>query len=225
MCGRFAFFSPVEAVRAAFGVAPPAEFSPRYNIAPTQKVLTLVAGRDGHPSWRLQQWGLVPFWAREPAIGQRMINARSETLADKPSFRQAFRRRRCVVPASGFYEWRAEPRGPKTPFYISAADGKPLAMAGLWELWDRHADPDTPALQSFTVVTAPANDFMRPLHARMPALLDARQQALWLDPATDPVALRTRVLDALHPDLQAWSVSRAVNSPVTDEPGLITPVS
>ncbi len=229
MCGRFAFFSPADAIRAAFGTDIPQEFAEagelapgqrRYNIAPTQQVLTIVADRDGKRLWRALQWGLVPFWAKDPAIGNRMINARVETVREKPAYRQPFARRRCIVPASGFYEWRKDSAGNKTPWYISRADGLPLAMAGIWDRWD--GAPERP-LFSFSILTTAANPFMRDLHDRMPVILEPNQLGHWLARDAHDGELQAQVAAPVTIELQAWPVSRAVNSPLQDQPGLVEP--
>ena len=135
MCGRFAFYSPSEATAALFGVATSRAVEPRYNIAPTQFIAAIRNGDDSQPELVMFRWGLVPFWAKDPSIGARMINARAETVAEKPSFRNAYRKRRCLILADGFYEWHKDADG-KTPWLISLADGSPFAFAGLWERWD-----------------------------------------------------------------------------------------
>jgi putative SOS response-associated peptidase YedK len=225
MCGRFAFFSPAEAIVATFGVSPPDIFAPRYNIAPTQSVMTLVAGPDASLVWREQQWGLVPFWAKDPAIGNRMINARAETVTEKPSYRQPFSRHRCLVPASGFYEWRKDEDGKKTPYYISRTDGQPLAMAGIWDSWDKGMSlPQDGPLRTFSILTTGANAFMQALHHRMPVILEPAEFADWLNPATDKNRLAQRVMEPVQAELQAWAVSREVNSPLNDQSGLVAPV-
>ena len=134
MCGRFAFYSPSEAAAALFGVTESIEVQPRYNIAPTQFVAAIRANDSSYRELVMLRWGLVPFWAKDPSIGNRMINARAETVAEKPSFRAAYRDRRCLVLADGFYEWRKQDGG-KTPYFISAANGQPFAFAALWENW------------------------------------------------------------------------------------------
>ncbi|MBT8423035.1 MAG: SOS response-associated peptidase [Gammaproteobacteria bacterium] len=221
MCGRFAFFSPAEAITAAFGFGAPHVFTPRYNIAPTQQVLTIVSDESGRPLWKQQQWGLVPFWAKDQAIGNRMINARAETIAEKPSYRQSFSRRRCLVPASGFYEWSKGDDDKKTPVFISRADEAPLLMAGIWDVWEKgEGDP----LHSFSIVTREANDFMRDLHHRMPVILEPAAMDDWFDPAADKEALLQKVNAEVAIELQAWPVSRRVNSPLNDAPELVEPV-
>jgi len=218
VCGRFAFFSPAEAVTAAFGFAAPQVFTPRYNIAPTQTVLTIVGDVEGRPVWKHQHWGLVPFWAKDPAIGNRMINARAETITEKPSYRQAFSRRRCLVPATGFYEWAATASDKKTPYFISDVSEQPLLMAGIWDIWEK--GPGEP-LHSFTIITREANAFMQALHHRMPVLLSRGDMDRWLAPK----AAKNELLEIANTppaaDLQAWPVSRAVNSPLNDVPELV----
>lgn len=216
MCGRFAFFSPAEAIQAAFGRRAPAEGTPRYNIAPTQNVQALVAGAGGEPAWRSLRWGLIPFWAKDRAIGSRLINARAETLGAKPAFRTAFRRRRCLIAASGYYEWHTRD-GVKRPWFISRADEQPFAMAGVWDAWQE--GPET--LHSCSIITAPANDFVRTLHHRMPVLLTSTDWPLWFDPAARRPDLEERLLAVQTVELQAWAVSRRVNSPANDTPDLV----
>ncbi|MEJ2513704.1 MAG: SOS response-associated peptidase [Gammaproteobacteria bacterium] len=229
MCGRYAFFTPLEAVARLFGateihVPDPA---PRYNIAPTQEVPVvrispqLEAGDGTVREIALARWGLVPFWAKDPAIGNRMINARAESVAGKPAFRAAFRRRRCLLPADGFFEWQSTDSG-KQPWYIHHAEGAPLALAGLWELWDR--DEDAPPLATCTIITSRANSFMERLHHRMPVVLDAPARDAWLDPASPPELLQGLLEPAEDAPLAAHPVSRKVNSPFNESAELLDPV-
>jgi putative SOS response-associated peptidase YedK len=220
VCGRFAFFSPAEALQAAFGVTAIANLQPRYNIAPTQDVIVVRSAADGLQVDRLR-WGLVPFWAKDPAIGNRMINARAETVAEKPSFRQALRRRRCVVPADGFFEWQKTADG-KQPWYISAADSGLLAFAGLWEEW---RGGDEGPLQTFTIITTVADAFMQTLHHRMPVMFDRAGVDQWLEPQAAPADIDHLLQAAAAPELRAWPVSRAVNTPMNDRPELIEATS
>lgn len=218
MCGRFAFYAPRQAVLDTFGVELPFEPAPRYNVAPSQPVVALRTAADGAIEGVQLRWGLVPFWAREPGIGNRLINARAETLGEKPAFREAFRRRRCVVLASGFYEWRRDPGG-RTPCYIAPVDGRPLAFAALWEHWDRGGQP----LETCALVTTAANRSLRDIHERMPVVLAPAAMRSWLAPAT-PVAALTALLAPAAGDLLAWhEVGRAVNSPAHDGPELVRP--
>ena len=205
MCGRFAFYSPAEASAALFGASDVLPVEPRYNIAPTQFIAAVRNGEDQQRELVMLRWGLVPFWAKDPSIGNRMINARAETVAEKPSYRAAFRHRRCVVLADGFYEWRRD-GDTKVPYYISASDGEPFGLAGLWENWTDAGSGDS--LQSTTIVTTEANDFMRPLHHRMPVMLRTDTADGWL--AGDDGSLQAAI--DLTPALKAWPVSRRVNN-------------
>ncbi|MBT8486931.1 MAG: SOS response-associated peptidase, partial [Phycisphaerae bacterium] len=188
MCGRYALMSAAELVAELCGLSslPPA--IRRYNIAPTQRAPVVRQTDDGER--RLDQlfWGLVPWWAKDPKIGTRMINARSETAAEKPAFREALQRRRCLVPADGFYEWRKR-EGGKQPHFIRRRDHGPLAFAGLWEGW---RDGAGESMESFTILTTRPNDLVAPLHDRMPVILDRDDFAAWLDPEThDTGAIRS----------------------------------
>ncbi len=220
MCGRFAFYSPDEAITHLFGVTDAPDIVPRYNLAPTQFVPAIrVADDDRRVS--LLHWGLVPFWAKDKKIGNRMINARAETLAEKPAFRAAFKRRRCLVLADGFYEWQKVDGG-KVPHFIYATDGNPFAMAGLWERWKPKDDPDAEPLESCTIVTTGANAFMKPLHHRMPAILMPDDYEAWLDPANeDNASLASMLGPARDGMLAAHAVSKRVNSPANDDAALI----
>lgn len=205
MCGRFAFYSPAEAAAALFGATASVDIPPRYNIAPTQNIAAIRNDEQGERELVLLRWGLIPFWAKDPSIGNRMINARAETVAEKPSYRNAYKHRRCLVLTDGFYEWRKEGGG-KTPYFISLADSGPFALAGLWESWTDKESGEI--VQSTTIVTTEANEFMSPLHHRMPVVLEANAAGEWLAGSTD-------LLDdvsAITPALQAWPVDRRVNN-------------
>jgi putative SOS response-associated peptidase YedK len=205
MCGRFAFYSPSEATAALFGVSGSVAVKPRYNIAPTQFIAAIREDEDRTRELVMLRWGLVPFWAKDPAIGNRMINARAETVAEKPSYRAAFRHRRCIVLADGFYEWRKEGDA-KTPYFISLASGEPFGLAGLWENW-KDKDSDA-SLQTTTLITTAANEFMTPLHHRMPVIVHPDSANDWLSGAAD--FLQQAANNA--PALQAWPVDRRVNN-------------
>ena len=217
MCGRFAFFSPQEAIQLAFGTVRGLDLTPRYNIAPTQDVVAFTLDTDAALLAANYRWGLIPFWAKDPAIGNRMINARAETLAEKPSFRQPYRRRRCIIPASGFYEWQKLPEG-KQPVYICAPDEKPLAFAGLWDEWQ---SPEGEKLKSCTIITTAANRYVREMHHRMPVCLARDAQTVWLDESTDKGALDDLVQGPQETQLQFWPVSRRVNNPRNESEDLI----
>ena len=217
MCGRFAFYSPSEAAAALFGVSESVEVQPRYNIAPTQFIAAIRNGENRERELVMLRWGLVPFWAKDPSIGNKMINARAETVAEKPAYRAAYRHRRCIVLADGFYEWHKD-GDVKTPYFISLASGEPFALAGLWENW---ADKDSgESLQTTTLITTAANDFMAPLHHRMPVILESNMAGEWLAGSTD-------LLDdvaAITPALQAWPVDRRVNNARNEGEELISAV-
>ena len=222
MCGRYAFFSPAEAVKRIFALDEVSEFEPRYNIAPTQSVPAVRAGEEGARAFAMLHWGLVPKWAKERAIGNRMINARSESLAEKPSFRDAFRKRRCLVLADGWYEWQVTPDG-KQPWFIRMKDSRPLAFAGLWERWKDHKDGAL--LESCTIVTTDASQSIRKIHERMPVVLAEADRDRWLDTAfseTDKLSELLRPYESKA--LEAWPVSRQVNAPKNQGPALIAPV-
>jgi putative SOS response-associated peptidase YedK len=218
MCGRFAFYSPSEATAALFGVSGALPVEARYNIAPTQFVAAIRNGEDNNPELAMLRWGLVPFWAKDPSIGNRMINARAETVAEKPAFRAAYRHRRCLVLADGFYEWHRE-GSVKTPYYISSADGQPFAFAALWENWNSK-DTDE-SVQSTTLITTEANDFMASLHHRMPVVLTPDTAPRWLQGGDDALG---NALENM-PELRAWAVDRRVNNARNEGADLIEAVS
>ena len=222
MCGRFALYTPQEAVVRLFRLDDAAPLSPRYNIAPTQPVLAVRADEPAGREARMLRWGLVPFWAKDTGIGSRMINARGETIAEKPAFRQAFRRRRCLIPADGFYEWQKVPGG-KQPWFISARDEVPLAFAGLWERWDNRGTEDP--VESCTIVTTAANATLAPLHDRMPVILGADAWDSWLAADTPSATLLDMLRPAANDLLAARPVSRRVNSPANDGPDLVSEAS
>jgi len=203
-------------VAALFGVSGSIPVEPRYNIAPTQYIAAVRNGEDNERELIMLRWGLVPSWAKDPSIGNRMINARAETVAEKPSFRAAYSRRRCIVLADGFYEWRRA-GDVKTPYFISLASGKPFALGGLWESWHDRESDDT--IQTTALITIAANDFMRPLHHRMPMILETDAANDWL--GGDNAMLETA--SAKSPPLQAWPVDRRVNNARNQGEELIEP--
>ncbi|MCH8070915.1 MAG: SOS response-associated peptidase [Proteobacteria bacterium] len=216
MCGRFAFYSPSEATAALFGATSSTEVVPRYNIAPTQFIAAVRTDAQGASELAMLRWGLVPFWAKDPSIGNRMINARAETVAEKPSFRSAYKKRRCLILADGFYEWRKEGDG-KTPYFISLADGSPFAFAGLWEDWNSKESDES--LQSTAIITTAANDFMAQLHQRMPVVMLPEQAERWLG---GDMELLSKVIDN-SPAFRAWPVDRKVNNARNEDATLIDP--
>jgi putative SOS response-associated peptidase YedK len=224
MCGRFALYHDGAAITQHLAVQQIAvEFKPRYNIAPTQAVAAILQHPEqSEPVLDALQWGLVPFWAKDAKIGNRMINARAETVAEKPAYRAAFKRRRCLIAASGYYEWKKQGNG-KTPYYFSMRGSRPFAMAGLWEEWH---SPDGELLHTCTLVTTQANATVSAIHHRMPVILTLPQQRVWLD--TDPEN-RTELENLLHSyegdDLSAHPVSTQVNVATWDTPSCIEEVA
>lgn len=205
MCGRFAFYSPSEATAALFGVDGALAVEPRYNIAPTQFVAAIRENEGKQRELTMLRWGLVPFWAKDPAVGNRMINARAETVAEKPSYRAAFKHRRCVVLADGFYEWHRE-GDVKIPHYISLSSGEPFGLAALWESWTDKVSGES--LNTTTLITTAANDFMQPLHHRMPVILQSETANEWMSGSNEILENVTELM----PALQAWPVDRRVNN-------------
>lgn len=223
MCGRYAFFSPVEAVIRLFGVLGPVAIEPRYNIAPMQQVAAVRTAAGGERSLVLLRWGLLPHWAQDGRLATRMINARAETVATKPAFRDAFRRRRCLVLADGWYEWQVVAGG-RQPWFIHRRDGAPFGMAGLWERWQSAEEGEV--MESCTIVTAEALPSIREIHDRMPAVIAASAHAQWLDPAVQSVASLEPLLRAGDDaDWMARPVGPRVNSSRNEGPELIDPVT
>jgi putative SOS response-associated peptidase YedK len=222
MCGRFTLTSTPQRLRQRFALAAaPDELAPRYNIAPSQPVL--VIPNRTRRLLRPARWGLVPHWATDPSAGHRMINARAETLATRPAFRTALERRRCLIPADGFYEWKREGARRRAPFYIRSRDGEPLAFAGLWDVW-RPAEGEP--IASCTIVTTEANDLMAELHDRMPVILAPQAYDAWLHPAPQHADTLLPWLVACPPQwLEAYPVSTLVNSPANEDPACIAPVA
>ena len=220
MCGRFTLTTPSAVLAEAFGLPEPPDLPPRYNIAPTQLVAA-VRAPEGRRELVSLRWGLIPSWAKDPTIGNSLINARGETVASKPSFRAAFKQRRCLVPADGFYEWKRSGKT-KQPHYIRRPDGAPFAIAGLWERW--RGDGGEP-VESLTLITTAPNSVLEPIHNRMPVILDPGDHDLWLDPdQRDAGPLQALIRPALDRDLEAYPVSTRVNNPRLDSPELIRPV-
>ena len=215
MCGRFTLTVSARVLADLFGVEDLPDLRPRYNIAPTQQVLVVRGAADTTPAFGEARWGLIPGWAKDAKIGARMINARAETVADKPAFRSATRRRRCLIPSDGFYEWR-KLAGGKQPDLIHFADGSPFAFAGLWERWH---DPDGKTVDSCTIIPTTPNDLVAELHDRMPVILPHRHHNEWL--GSDTLA-RERLDELLRPHpspgMEAYPVSTRVNSPRNDDP-------
>ena len=209
MCGRFSSLLSPDLLVDLYGVPTPQELEFRYNIAPTQKVLAVRQDAAGERYLSVVRWGLVPYWAKELSIGSKMINARCEDVFEKPAFRQAIRTRRCIVPASGFYEWCTTADG-RIPHYITMQDGSPFSFAGIWESW---ADPDGHAVETCAILTTAANSLIETIHDRMPVILHPTEFDLWLDRAVnDPYELQ-RVFQPYPSDvMQIWPVSPVVNN-------------
>jgi putative SOS response-associated peptidase YedK len=222
MCGRYSLTTPAEGVRRVFGFLEQPNLEPRYNIAPTQEVAALRLGEDGERHFVRLKWGLIPGWAKDLSIGARMINARAESVADKPAFRSAFRKRRCLVLADGFYEWQKRETGPKQPFRIALADGAPFGFAGLWESWTDRGSGET--VESCTIVTTGANELLAPIHHRMPVILAPGDVAAWLDAAASPEAAQALLRPCTAGVLVAYPISTRVNKVANDDPGVIAPL-
>ncbi|WP_224981967.1 SOS response-associated peptidase [Geomonas agri] len=220
VCGRFAVDVPAKVLSESLGLAEVPNLAPRYNVAPTQEVAVVREGADGDNRLDLLYWGLIPAWAKERSIGYKMINARSETLQEKPSFRQAFKYRRCVIPASGFYGWRHEGKA-KIPHYIRIREGLPMLFAGLWETWK---SPEGEQVESFTILTTGANRLLESIHERMPVILHPDECGRWLDRhLTDPTPLSVFFQPYPADLLEMWQVSPLVNTPKYDSCELIAP--
>ena len=218
MCGRFALFASPELVAEYFALAEPPALAPHYNLTPGQDIAGVRVDRDGVLRLHALRWGLVPFWAKDATLGRRLINARLDSLAGKPAFREAFTRRRCLIPASGFYEWGVDAAGKKQPFFIRPRGEPLLAIAGLWERWRA---PSGEPLETCVIVTTEANALLAPIHDRMPVLLARAAQDVWLDARSD-VATITE-LAARGPELETWPVGTAVNDPRNDDERVIAP--
>jgi putative SOS response-associated peptidase YedK len=239
MCGRFTSTTPAAELAETFAVTDikVEQLGFRYNVAPTDKVYAVAerrpAGPDDAPIRQLGafRWGLVPAWAKDPGIGSRLINARSETIAEKPAYREALLRRRCIVPADAFYEWQARPgsgsgrsRPTKVPHVIRHRDGTPLAFAGLWEVWRAPGEPDGPPVRSCAIVTTEANTAIAPIHDRMPVDLPPSAWDRWLDPGNRDVESTLGLLVPAPPDqFEIYPVSTLVSNVANDGPELIVP--
>ncbi|MBI3159185.1 MAG: SOS response-associated peptidase [Chloroflexi bacterium] len=222
MCGRFTLTVDADTIHDAFPwLEVPGNLTPRYNIAPTQPVA--VVPNNGQNRLDAFVWGLIPAWAKDPSIGNKLINARGETLAEKPSFRGAYKRRRCLVLADGFYEWVKQPGRAKTPHYIQLESKEPFAFAGLWELW--HA-PDGSEVYSTTIITTEPNEMIGRLHNRMPVILPPAAYEQWLDPA-EQTADKLQPLLRPYPagEMMHYPVSTLVNSPFNDVPEVLRPAA
>lgn len=223
MCGRFTLFAPYYEIIDRFDIESAfaeSDYIPSYNIAPSQQVVAII--NDGRKN-RLGhlRWGLIPPWAKDEKIGYKMINARAETVAEKPSFRKAFQKQRCIIPADSFYEWQKED-GKKIPMRIKLKTDELFAIAGLWESWK---SPDGKTIHTCTAITTEPNNLMKPIHDRMPVILKKENEAAWLDPRNNDIDfLGNMLLPFDEGQMDAYSVSSAVNSPKNNEEALIVPV-
>ena len=221
MCGRFTLHHDAEEIAERFAATVLPDLGPRYNIAPTQDIP--VVTQNGGRHLARYRWGLIPAWAKDKSIGGRMINARAETLAEKPAFRTALQRRRCLIPADGFYEWREADNpdeGGRTPMYIRRRDGALFAFAGLWDEW--HDKETGVPLRSCTIITGTPNPLIAPIHDRMPIILRPEDEARWLSPTPAGVEpLLSLLVSHAADEFEVYPVSRRVNAPVVDDPALI----
>lgn len=222
MCGRFTLtVDPADLKQEFSEFTFPSQFAPRFNIAPSQPVLAIP--NDDKNEAYFFVWGLIPMWAKDPAIGNRLINARGETLEEKPAFRGSLKYKRCLILADGFYEWKSIPgRKAKTPFFIHLKDRKPFAFAGLWDSWN---SPDGSLIKTCTIITTEPNDLMAIIHNRMPVILHPRDYAKWLDPSPQtPDQLKPLIKPFSAEAMDAYPVSPLVNKPSNDTPELVVPV-
>lgn len=224
MCGRFTLHHSLEEIEERFAAEAGVASEPRFNIAPTQDVL--VVTQNGSRHLEAYHWGLIPSWAKDSAISKKMINARAETLAERPAFRTALIRRRCLIPADGFYEWQDAPdgkKGTRTPMHIRRRDSGLFAFAGLWDEW---LTPDGSPLRSCTIITTAPNALTAPIHNRMPVILNPDEEAAWLDSSEQNAPDLLSLLVPYPADLlEAYAFSRQVNAPVVDEPTCLLPVA
>ena len=221
MCGRFTLFEADTILSKDFGAPISFELQPRYNIAPTQQILAVrhSIGREGREAVLLR-WGLIPHWAKDTSIGTRMINARAETVGEKPAFRSAFRSRRCLVPSSGFYEWKMEERR-KQPYFIRPRGRTSFAFAGLWEMWQ---GPEGSVVESCTLITTESNELISKIHDRMPVILPPSDYTLWLDPGiSDGRRLIPLLKQYPTNELELFPVGAIVNNPKVDDSSCIAP--
>lgn len=218
MCGRFTLTKSAEIIAKAFDLGEIPPFQPRYNVAPTQEIATiLIKPDDTQRQLKMLHWGLIPSWAKDVKMGAKLINARAETVTEKPSFRTAFKKRRCLIIADGFYEWQQQD-GKKQPFYFKLQDEQPFAFAGLWEHWEGEGE----VIESCTILTTEANQIMQPIHERMPVILDSKDYDLWLDPTMQkPDLLQPLLVPYSAEEMTAYPVSTRVNKPMNDSPECI----
>ena len=220
MCGRYSLIAGIGELQERFGFdGSELTHAPRYNVAPTQMALTVTNGSERRGSY--MRWGLIPSWAKSASVGNRMINARAETVAEMPSFRTALQRRRCLVLADGFYEWQGKDSS-RRPMRIVMASGEPFAFAGLWDAW---RDPKGEVVRSCAIITTSANELLSPIHDRMPVILPRELESLWLDHDIQDYAALAGILTPYpNDDMAVYEVSSLVNSPANDRPEMVVPV-
>ncbi len=225
MCGRFAQFSSLETLKKAFEIKTvTCDVTPIYNIAPTQEILAIIRHDTENRLERLH-WGLVPFWAKDLSRASKLINARIETVAKKPSFRNAFERRRCLILADGFYEWKKVERR-KQPYFCTLPTGKPFAFAGLWETWKSKESDDEPVYHSCTILTIDSSESIREIHNRMPVILLPETHEAWLNPEIqDTKQLETILQEGYVREMKTYPVSTFVNSVKNNGPTCIEPIT
>jgi len=220
MCGRFSLGASAATLTGHFNLQESLAWPGRYNLAPSQEVLTVVQPAGAARQLRRMRWGLIPSWAKDPAIGNQLINARAETVATKPAFRGSLRERRCLIVTDGFYEWQAQGRR-KQPWFIRMQDGRPFAFAGLWDHW---TDPEGRGIESCTIITTTPNALIQRFHHRMPVILASRDHELWLDVRIRDVDRLLPLLAPYPPDeMTAYPVNPLVNNPVNDTPACQSP--
>lgn len=221
MCGRFVQYSLFQAIQQIFNIDKVSfEVIPNYNVAPTQEILAVVR-QDNENKLEKLHWGLVPFWAKDISIGSGMINARAETVSKKPAFRKAFKKRRCLIPANGFYEWKGD-KGNKQPYYVSIPSGEPFAFAGLWETWTDKERGEESVYKSCTIITTSASETIREIHHRMPVILDPKFHEKWLSvEIQDPKKLEIILQKGLIHDMKYYPVSKLVNFVKNNGPNCI----
>ncbi|MFB2935990.1 SOS response-associated peptidase [Aerosakkonemataceae cyanobacterium BLCC-F154] len=218
MCGRYSFTQLAETIADKFQVKEVSPLSPRYNIAPTQQVATIFVNSETlERQFKMLRWGLIPSWAKDAKMGAKLINARAETVAEKPAFRASFKKRRCLILADGFYEWHTE-NGKKQPFYFRLENGEPFAFAGLWSHWEKgEGEP----VETCTIITTEANELMSSIHDRMPVIIDSQDYEKWLDPERG----KTELLQPYPSEKMIfYPVSTEVNNPKNDRPECIQPI-
>jgi putative SOS response-associated peptidase YedK len=228
MCGRFSLTSPPESMRVLFDYKNMPNMQPRYNVAPTQSIAAVRVTEGGARELAMLRWGLIPSWARDGGMGAKMINARAETVAEKPAFREAFRARRCLVPADGFYEWRLED-GKKQPFRIGMKGGGAFAFAGLWESWTARQDgygyKEGDCVESVTIITTDANRKIHPIHHRMPVILEPGDYAAWLEAANDREILQSLLKPFPEEPMAFYRVGLTVNNVRNDNSDCLQPLA